>query len=57
MKCKSKNTGAEEKNENPFLVGDPAAVWEEWKKKGIPISREELERKLIKIAQLQKQRG
>lgn len=56
---RSKNSGVEEKNENdnPFLVNDPAIVWEEWKKKGKPISREELEKKLKEAVEFQKKKG
>ena len=51
---KSKNSGVEKKNENPFLVNDLEAVWEEWKKKGKLISREDLEIKIKRAARLQK---
>jgi hypothetical protein len=55
MKMRSKNTGAQAKSDNPFLVNDPATLWEEWKQKGKPVSREELERKMAEATQLQKQ--
>lgn len=53
---KSKNSGVrknKDKEENPFLINDPDSVWQEWKKKGKPISRRELQVKIKEAAKLQ----
>ena len=55
MKTKLKNSGVEGKNdENPFLVNDPESVWDDWKKNGKSITKEELEKKLRAAASGQK---
>lgn len=53
---KSNNSDTNAKNENPFMVNDPDVVWEEWKKKGKLISREELAIKIRQAQKLQKKK-